>query len=304
MTRAGLPRRPVRLAVVGLALAVALGGCLADAPTPEPVASPTLKPDPTPVVTTFDLDTTVWYGGFVIVVGRATATLDAKGGPVAVALTLENPGDTEATLDGPIRLTSGDAVVEPTRETDLPAIPAAGRADAVVTFEIDQTFVLAEAAVRIGRDTEHQAIVPLVSGPETAAVTLEPLIIEIAAEGQAGAVLVDVYRLELRADLPDWDQELPSDVLALTLFYHATFRSDFPGGASFTTDNVALRLPDGETIGPRRDGRSHSIALLRPNRRNTISTRFEVPVPGGGRYGFIVRDGSAWKVIPIDIVLP
>jgi hypothetical protein len=194
--------------------------------------------------------------------------------------------------------------VEPTRETDLPAVPAAGRAEVVVTFEIDETFVLAEAAVRIGRDTEHQAIVPLVSGPETAAVTLEPLVIEIAAEGQAGAVLVDVYRLELRADLPDWDQELTSDVLALTLFYHATFRSDFAGGASFTTDNINLRLPDGETIGVRRDGRSHSIALLRPNRRNTISSRFEVPVPGGGRYGFIVRDGAASVVIPFDIVLP
>lgn len=283
-------RRPVALAA---ATALVTAACLTDAPDSSAAPSATLEPEPTPVVTTYHLDTTVWYGGLVLTFGTATAILDAKGGPVEVEVVLANPGEVEAELGGPIRLAARDAAVEPTRETDLPAVPAGGTAAAVVTFEVDGAFYVPAAAIRVGRDSEHQAIVPLVAGPEATPVTLEPLEVEVAVEGRAGSIEVRLTHVELRADLPDWDQELPADVLALTLSYFATLRSDFPGGAAFTTENVRLTLPNGETIGPRRDGHSHSIALLRPNRRNTISTRFEVPAPGSGAYAFVVSDGSA-----------
>lgn len=299
MSGAGL-RRPAALAA---AVALVLAGCLSDAaPTPAPTATP--EPEPTPVVTTFELDTTAWYGGLVLTFWTATATLDAKGGPVEVDVTVANPGEAEASFEGPIRLTSADAVVEPTRETVLPVVPPGGTAAAIVTFDIDGDFDIQAATIRVGRDAEHQAIVPLVAGPGAAPVTLEPLEVEVAVDGRAGSISVELYHLELRADLPDWGQELPRDVLALTLSYYATFRSDFAGGAAFTTENVRLVLPDGTRIGPRRDGHSHSIALLRPNRRNAISTRFEIPAPGDGSYKLAVSDGTATVDLPFVIELP
>ncbi|MEW5991860.1 MAG: hypothetical protein AB1736_11025 [Chloroflexota bacterium] len=294
-------RRPVAFAA---ALALALAGCLTDAPVPTPGPSPSVEPEPTPVVTTYRLGTTAWYGGLVLTFGTATATLDAKGGPVEVKVRFDNPGQADARLGGPIRLVAGDAVAEPTRETVLPLVPAEGSADALVTFEVDGTFDVVVAAIRVGRDSEHQAIVPLVAGPEAPPVTLEPLMLDVTGTGTAGAIVAELVGVELRADLPDWGQELPREVMALTVTYHATFRSDFVGGAAFTTDNVRLVLPDGTRIAPRRDGHSHRIALLRPNRRNIIATRFEVPAPGDGRYELAVSDGSATVGLAFVIELP
>lgn len=294
-------RRAILLAIlVGLTLTA----CLADAPVPTaaPTASP--APEATPTVTSYVLDTTVWYGGFVLRFGTATATLDPKGGPVTVELDLSNPGPDDAALDGPIVLTSAGRSLEPTRESVLPLVPAGGTGLTTLAFDADATFDVGEAAIEVGRRTEHQAILPL---GETAAgaVTLEPLTLDLSVDGLAGTLLIELRGADLRADLPDWRQELGRDRLALTVTYDATFRSDFIGGLPFTADSVALRLPDGSTVGPRRDGHSQSILVLDPRTRAVdLQSRFEVPVPGGGDYAFVVTDGSKTTELPFRIELP
>ena len=295
--------RLLGLASLASVVALVVAGCLTDAPVATPEPTPTPRPEATPIVTRYPLNTRVWYGGLILTFGTATATIDEKGGPVAIDLTLENTGGVEAGLDGPVRLKAGETSLEPTRETVLPLVPAATTVATTVTFEVGEGFDPATATIELGRTIEHQGIVPLVSGA-TAAVTLEPLGFEVSVEGQAGSIFIKVHSAELRADLPDWGLELPRDVLALTLSYDATFRSDFPGGAAFTTENVRLVLPGGERVGPRPDGHSHSIALLRPNRRNTILTRFEVPAPGSGNYTFVVGDGATTVDLPFAIQVP
>jgi hypothetical protein len=300
LTGEGLRRAVALGATAGLLLA----GCLVDAPTPSLRPTPTPEPDPTATVTVYPLDTTIWYGGLVLTFGSATATLDAKGGPIAVDLTIQNPGPEDANLDGPLLLTAAGRAIQTSRETVLPLVPAGGQVALPLVFVVDGAFDVAAAVIRVGRSGENRALVPFVPGV-VEPVTLAPVTAELAVEGQAGALRIELSGLDLRADLPDWHQELPRGVLALTLTYSATFRSGFAGGFAFTPDNVALRLPDGTTVGSRSDGHSQSILVIRPGvREGALHSRFEVPSPGGGAYALVVRDGRATKLLPFTVELP
>lgn len=284
--------------------ALGLAGCLTDAPTPSPAPTASLTPDPTATVTTYQLDTTVWYAGFVLAFGTASATIDPKGGPVVVDVVVANGGPEAATLGGPIILAARGRAVAPSRESLLPLVPAGGTAEVALVFEVDGDFDLAAAALRIGRPEEHQAIVPLVAGAASVE-TLEPRVVELGGSGQAGTLLVTLHAAELRADLPDWSLELPRAVMALTITYDVAFRSDFTGGFAFTTANLGLRLPDGTTIAAREDGHSAPATLIGP--RAVVSglrSRFEVPAPGLGAYGLVVREGDASMVIEVAILGP
>lgn len=291
----------IRRTVVLAAAAALLAGCLADATPPTGGPSASAAPQPTPTVTAYRLDRSVWYGGFVLTFIRATSTLDPKGGPVAVDVLVGNPGDDDATLDGPVLLASGGTAVEPTRESALPLVASRSLVEATLVFEVDGDFDVATAAIRVGRPEEHQAILPLVAGTAST-VTLAPWRSAVAVDGQAGSLFVELRGVELRADLPDWREELDRSLMALTLTYHATFRSDFSGGFAFTGANVALRLPDGTTIGPRRDGHSQSVAVLAARTRQTgLRSRFEVPAPGNGHYALVIKDGSKAVELPFDV---
>ena len=299
MIGAGL-RRPVALALA-LAIALALAGCITDAPAPTAVPTATPEPEATPTITSYPLDRTVWYGGFVMTFSSATSSLDAKGGPVTVELVLGNPGPEDATMDGPILLTAGGDSVEPTRESVMPLVAAGRVAKATIAFDVHAEFDVPAAEIRVGRAEEHQAIVPLAAGSSTM-VTLRPWSALIAIDGQAGSLFVELRHVELRADLPDWRQELDRGLMALTLMYHATFRADFSGGFAFTGANVALRLPDGTTIGARRDGHSQSIVVLAARALQMgLQSRFEVPAPGAGQYALVITDGSTSVDLPFEV---
>ena len=283
------------------AISIVLAGCLADPPPPTARPTPTVTPEATPTVTTYRLDRSVWYGGFVVTFGSATATLDAKGGPVVVEAVIGNPGDDDATMDGPVVLAAGALTVESTRESVLPLVPAHDLATASFVFDVAPDFDLAAAEIRVGREEEHQAIVPLATA-STSTVDLRPLAHDLAVEGTAGSLLVQLHRAELRADLPDWRLELDDGVLALTLTYDATYRATFSGGFPFTAANVGLRLPDGTVLEPRRDGHSQSVLVLEPGARAVaLQSRFEVPAPGLGPYVLVIRDGAATTDLPFEI---
>jgi len=283
------------------AISMVVAGCLTDDPPPTPQPTPTATPEATPTVTTYRLDRSVWYGGFVMTFGTATATLDAKGGPVVVQVVMGNPGDDDATMDGPVALTAGALTVESTRESVLPLVPAHDLAKATYVFDVAPDFDLAAAEIRVGREEEHQAIVPLAAA-STSTVDLRPLAHDLAVEGQAGSLLVQLRGAELRADLPDWRLELDAGVLALSLTYDATYRGSFSGGFPFTAANVGLRLADGTVLEPRRDGHSQSVLVLEPGvRAIALRSRFEVPAPGLGPYVLVIRDGAATADLPFEI---
>lgn len=297
MSRAGVRVRRATALLAGLVLV--LGGCSTPEATPSP--SPTEAPEPTPVVTRFELGTTVWYAGLVITVQDAVATIDEKGGPVVVALHLEDPGAVPLSLDAPIRLTFGAHAYDVTHDTQLPEVPAGGAADAIATFQLAPGEPLRDAVLRFGRPADHQAAVPLGPG-DVEAVTLEPRPVAVKGSGHAGELKLTLRDALLRWDLPDWGEELPKGVAALTITYDAAFTGTFAGGLALTADSIGLRLPDGRVIAPRRDGRSQTILALLPNAPATgVISRFEVPAGMTGTFALLLRDAGTEAAITFKI---
>ena len=295
----GAARRRAAHAAV-LAAAVMLAGCSPE-PTSTPIPTPTRVPLPTPVTTTYAVGVTAWYAGLVLHIGSATSILDPGGGSVTVDLTIENPGEAFSSLTAPIALVAGERRVEPAHGTVIPDVRAGESALSTIQFDVDAAFDVTKSALRVGRQAEHEVVVPLVPGDESL-VTLEPIALTLDASGVAGLLAVTLTGGELRADLPDWGLEMARDTLALTLTYTARYRGDFSGGFAFTGANVNLRLPDGTTIAARADGHSQSVAVLLPGVTSPgLIARFDVPVPGTGDYALEITDGSTNRAIPFTI---
>lgn len=300
ITRRPSVRRRIALRYVFLALVGLVAACATPA-TPPATAAPTATPLPTPVSTTYALDTTAWYAGLIIHFDAATSVLDEGGGAVTVDLRFENPGAELATLSGGLVLVAGGGAVEPIRGTVIPDVPPGTSVGTTIQFNVDGSFIPANAAIRIGRDTEHIVSVPLVAGSQTL-TTLEPVLLALAGTATAGTLTVAITGGELRSDLPDWGLEMPRGSMSLAITYTARYRGDFAGGFAFTGANIGLRLPDGTTVVARADGHSQSVVVLKPGAAvPNLFARFEVPVPATGKYSLVVRNGARSASIPFAI---
>lgn len=293
-------RAIARRLAVAVAAAAIVTGCM-DAPPSLVPPTPTREPEPTPTVTTYELGASIWYEGIVVHIDRVTATLDARGGPVDVALRLENPGPDIAELQATIFLRVDGVPIEPTRDSRLPPIPAEGAVNSLMTYELQGVTSVDDATVQVGAAPSHLAFAPLTSagGP---AVTLEPQVLLLTAIGTAGDLRITLTGGLQRWDLPDWSQELPADRQAITIDYNATFLGNFPGGFAFTGENVALRLPDGTDVPPRADGHSQSVELIGAGKtKRGLFSRFEIPDSVAGEVWFVLTDGEEEGLIPLVI---
>ena len=297
-----MPRRvQVARFLPRLAAAVVLvAGCL-DAPVASVQPTPTRAPEPTPTISTYVPDVTVWYEGLVLTLERVVAELDAFGGPVTASVHIENPGADLGELNGPIRFVIGETVIEPTRESVVPSVPAGGSADVVLEYDVQGMSSISAAVVQVGEDSFHLGRVPLTAeGGDT--TTLEPRALELRGTGTAGTLRATLRKGLLRWDLPDWSEELDVSKAALTVTYDVTYIGSFTGGYPFTGDNIRLRLPNGTVVGPRRDGHSQSVELIgRGKTKANLSTRFEIPSGMYGQYRLIIKDQAAEKAIPFTI---
>jgi hypothetical protein len=291
---------PRRLATLLMAMALSLSACLDAGVSPAP-ATPTGAPEPTPSTTTYPLGTTVWYEGLVLHFDQATATLDARGGPVDVVLRIQNPTEEASPLDGAIRLVIGSTRVEANRESAVPQVAAGGSASLVLTYELQGIASVDDAVIEVGAAPLHVARVPLTAaGGE--AVALEPTAIKVAGSATAADLKVTLRSALLRWDLPDWSQELDAKLAVLTLTYDVTYAGDFAGGTSFTGENVALRLPDGTVVDERRDGHSQSVELIGPRKtKKGLISRYEIPFDTTGNLALVIRSGTAQKAIVFAI---
>ena len=297
MRRRGASRWPLLAVLVAIIAATAVG-CDAEVPSASPTLAPTAEP--TAVMTRYPLNADVWYAGLQVTFGQATATLDARGGSVEIEATFKNPGPYAAALAAPIVLIAGDDSYELRRGTELPEVPSGDSADLTLAYDMLGRSSVDDAVIRIGAAGNHQALVPLRSetGP---LVTLEPLAVAATGSGVAGELTVALESGVLRWDLPDWGAELPLGSEALTLTYNVTYTGKFAGGFAFTGANVALQLPDGTMVEPRKDGRSQSIEALGPGATVLASTRFEIPAGTRGSFGLLVNDGSSTTTIGFSV---
>jgi hypothetical protein len=281
-------------------LAFALAGCLAS-PAPSPTPLPSIPPPPTVTVTEYHPGTHAWQEGFMITLEQATASLDAKGGPVDVVLIIENPGTEDAALDAPITLTSGSATFQLAHGVDAPQVPAGQSTFVTLEFEVVGQGSIDDGVLTIGRPSDHVAAIPLKPDPAHL-VALQPQTATLKGTGILGSLKAALHRYEIRWDLPDWHDELPLGTEVMTVTYDMTYIGTFAGGTAFTGSDVALRLPGGTIVHPRSDGHSQSIVALDPGKpaRNLFS-RFEIPNGLTGQFALLLRAGSKFKAIPFTV---
>jgi hypothetical protein len=278
---------------------LALAACSPDAP--QATATSTEPPAPTPQVTLYQMNTSVWYAGLVLTFTSATAIFDPTGGTLTVLIRMDDPGTDDLAFEGPLRITAGAEGFDPVHGTTFPTVTAGGTTEVLVSFDIPGRPSVDDAVIRVGRSDANQAIVPFGTGlPKL--TTLEPVAVPVKGTANAADLRVTLKSGEIRWDLPDWADEMPVGKAALTLTYDATYRGSFSGGLAFTGDNVSLTLPNGSTIGARPDGRSQSLALLLPGKTQAgLSTRFEVPSGLSGKYVLVIRNGTAKASLPFTV---
>lgn len=288
-----------RLATL-VAVASLVAGCLGDE-SASVAPSPTREPEPTPVATTYDVGATLWYEGLVLHIDRVIAVLDARGGPVEVAVRVDNPNADGAELQATIFLRVDGVPIRPTRESRIPPIPAEGQVVSTMTYELQGVTSIDAASVQVGGAPSHAAFAPLTSAGG-AAVTLEPRPLVLTGTGTAGDLQITLREGLQRWDLPDWLIELPADQQAISVTFDATFVGNSPTGFALIAENIALRLPDGTDVPPRADGRSAPAELIGAGKtKRGLTTRFEIPASVSGEVGFVVIVGDEEQVIPLVI---
>ena len=297
-----MARRFARALALIVTVAVVVAGCLGDGGPASVAPSVTRQPEPTPVTTIYDAVGTVWYEGLVLHVDRVTAVLDARGGPVDVALTVDNPNAEDAELQATILLRVDGRAIRPTRESRIPPIPAEGQVTSVLTYELQGVVSVAAAGVQFGEAPSHTAFVPLTTAGG-AAVTLEPRPLALTGTGTAEDLRITLTEGLQRWDLPDWSQELSQDRQVILVTFDATFEGSFTGGFPFNAaSNVALRLPDGTDVSPRADGHYRPVELIGPGKtKRDLTTRFEIPASVSGALSFVVIADGEEQVIPLVI---
>lgn len=310
-------RRPfATLALAGvLALTfAACGGSAAATPAPttdaggidpsEAAAIASMAAEaPTPTTTTVQVDKAIWFAGFKVTFGAATAELtDGSGGTVSIEATFENTGSDSATFDGTLTLASNGDIALEGFGMDIPSVPGGQTGKGTLAFSVKDGFTFDDAVLTIGRPENQQAIVPLTPTAGDV-VAHEPQAFILAGSGQAGDLKLDLTGGELRADQPWSHGQLEAGKLVLSVTYDASFVSDFAGGFAFAAENVALRLPDGTVVGTIQDGNSQSIELIGPNATvKDAFSRFEVEDPAAGDYVLLVRSfDDAEDEIPFTV---
>lgn len=247
------------------------------------------------VIDTVEIDETFWHAGWKVTLGTATLTEESFGPrTVEIDAVFENLGVQGATFNSQLALvTAANAYDAEGGNNDVPSNVGGGlKGNGVIAIQVDEEFEFDGATLVIGNAENNQAKVPLGANGDDL-VTLEP--IEIAVTGQivVGAVTVDVEGIEVRADRPDWHDEIKEGYKGVIVRFGVTPQSGIAiGQGVFQSDAVALKLPDGTSVSVIQDGRSGVNELLQGREGTTIrdlSVRFETPEPLEGMFAFFVQ---------------
>ena len=293
-----LARTMVVVALLAMAFVAACGGGGENEPEATETVEATateVAPTSAPSTDSITIEQDFWHAGWRVTLGEATLGPDEQGvRTVAIDVTFENLGNSPSTFNSVLALTSGGSGFgDKGSAHELPNVPAGLSGKGVFAIRVDDEFTLDDATLIIGNPDNNRAVVPI--GPDSPddLVSLEPLQIAVSGSATAGPVAFTVTGVEVRADLPDWSNEVEEGHLALTVSFEVSVGEGIPiGEGVFQSANVALILPDGTAVAVRSDGRSGVNELLQGKEGTTIqdlSVRFIVDAPAEGQYTFLVR---------------
>lgn len=332
-TLAGMPRRRLRLLPLALALVVGTGCAGQDGAGTEELAqlrqelqslqreeqaartelaeieeaagtAPTSTSTTTPESTVADssaVGLTLHRNEFKITVLSTKVTPNAsnpKQATLEIPIECENVGKTEAFCPSEVRIESdGEFYAGYMNE---PRVPAGRKAKASYSFTVDEKFSLAKAVLRVGRDGQHIAVIPLCAGkgsPDT--VTLAPVSLPASGTLTAGQVTASLKGLGITADYPNHQQrEAKKLTLYVTLDVTANVTEDYKG---YYLDRAqfSLKLPNGNTAQAEDwsfEGRYVNTATTETD---TV-LQFEINNPPAGSYAlqYAPRDHAGEKVPP------
>jgi hypothetical protein len=278
--------RGARITLIVLALTVVGFGCGGGGTTSPSTSSATSSASAASSAAEAERATVnkaFFFAGFKVTVDEASVDPTAGSGELSLAVKMANQGDNpQAFADITLVVTSNGNSYPAAEQQDLPEVPGKSTGKGDLVFPVDKEFNLDDAVLTVGNPANNQAVVPL--GKAGKLVDLAPRSVTVAGRAVADVIQVDVDGGEIRADIPGKHKQVEKGHLALTLDFSATFNSDFSGGYAFTHDNLALRLPDGTTIGPD-DG---PIELIQPRTTlRDVQVRFIIDDPAAGQYALV-----------------
>ena len=292
-----LARRFLPPTMLLIALAVAFGAACGgggDAPATVEGLATDAEPTPPPA-DSITIGKNFWHAGWKVTLGEARLGRDEQGNrTVSIEAAFENLSNRTSTFDSQVVLTSGgNSFGDTGSEQDLPNVPAGFSNDGLLAIQVDDAFSLDDATLTVGNPANNQAVVPIGADSPDELISLEPLQIISTGSASAGPISFMLTGVELRADLPDWLQEVEEGQLAIIVSFEVTVGEGIPiGEGVLQSANVALKLPDGTAVAVRTDGRSGVNELLQGLEGTTIqglSVRFIVDAPAAGQYAFILR---------------
>lgn len=283
--------RPIVIPMVLLCafLAACSGGATPEASSTTPEATNTPSATATPLSTdSTTLDAVVWFGGFKLTLETAEVVVDDGLPRVDIQTLFANEGSNNARLNATLNLSSGGRHYQPSlSDQELPEVPGKTEGRGALSFTIDEMFSLDDAVLTIGNPDNNQAIVPF--GLDGALVDLAPVPVRVSGQATGGELRIRARAGELRADIPERHDQVETEHLALTLDFDITYIGDHGGGYAFSTDNLALTMPDGTTVAV--DGGPNEL-LRAGTTLPDQQVRFIVRAPVAGTYRLVVIDNT------------
>jgi hypothetical protein len=281
----------LRLLTAATAIGLALAGCApraGDGPTDSgrPGGEPAKS---APAVTEIQIDKSYWHTGFKVTLGaaRIVASSSGNGQTVTIEGMFQNLSSEIARAPIPdVLLTVGNRTyAEIDRSlTELPEVPAQRSQPGVYAFAVDERFVLADAALLVGKPSSRQATIPF-SGAD-GLVALEPKPVPVTGKvlrGKSGDIFMTVSAVEVRSDEPYLHGQAPTGQEYIRLTFSATNNTDAGFAWVFDRD-LNLKMPDGSSMGA---ADNCSRAQIYPAPHSTAVgglACFLVPAPASGEY--------------------
>jgi hypothetical protein len=290
------PLTLILLVAAAMALVACGGGGGGDDDEDEPTVEEVEEtPTEEAAATTATINQDFWHAGWKVTLEDAALSTDEFGAAtVTINATFENLGETDSSFNSQLALTSGgNSYTSDDFNSELPTVPAGLTNDGVFAFTVDEQFSFDDATLTVGAPEGNQAVVPLGANSPDELVTLEPQVIAVNGSATAGPIAFTVTEAEIRADRPDWSDQVEAGKLAMTVRFEVTPGAGIEiGEGVLQSQNVALMQPDGTALAVLDDGRSGVNELLQGREGTTISdlsARFLIDAPAEGDYVFIIR---------------